>query len=124
MRKRMIAWLVVLFAALSFLTACSSEAPDNQEEVEVQLQTEPETVIAGNTTELRALITGMDVPKDATVTFDIRVNNQYKLVDAVNEGKGEFSGAFIFPEKGKQTVYVHFYVNDIHLTKKKWVEVQ
>ncbi|WP_028562322.1 hypothetical protein [Paenibacillus pinihumi] len=123
MKRKMVA-LIALFALVTMLAACTSQKPVDLDDVEVNLTTEPGTVTAGNPVHLKAAFTGMTVPDEATVTFDTRIDNKPVLFDATNEGNGVFTASFTFPEKGIQTVYVHFYVDDIHLTKQKWVEVK
>lgn len=123
--KPKIAGLVTAVAiAAMLLASCSSEQPVDVEAVEATLATKPETVAAGSPAELQATFTGMKVSDKASVTFDIRVDDKPKLVDAAYQGDGVFSGSFTFPEQGSYTVYIHLYVDDIHLTKKKAVEVR
>lgn len=122
--KQKWAALVAVFAIVGMLMACSSEEPVDLEAVEATLTTKPESASSGSPVELQAAFTGMKVSEKASVTFDIRVGDKPKLVDATYKGDGVFSGSFTFPEKGSYTVYIHLYVEDIHLTKKKTVEVQ
>lgn len=123
MKQKLVSFMAVVIL-LGFVTACSSEESVDLEAVEVELSTEPETVMAGSQVNLQALFTGMNVSDKAQATFDIRIGDEPQLIDAVNEGDGVFSGSFVFPEKGNQTVFIHLYEDDIHITKKKQVEIQ
>lgn len=114
----------ILIALSILLTACSGEQPIDLDAVDAKLTTTPETVTAGSPTKLHVEFEGMDVSETATVNFDIRIGEELELVDAAYEGDSIFGGTFTFPEKGILTVYVHLYVDDIHITKKKWVEVK
>ncbi|MFF2888598.1 hypothetical protein [Paenibacillus sp. NPDC057967] len=118
--KKIIVFCVFVLA----LVGCSSEQPVDLENVEAKLTTTPEVITAGSPAALRATFTGMTVSDEANVTFDFRTEAKPVLVDAVNEGGGVFTGSFTFPKKGIQTVYIHLYVDDIHLTEKVWVEVK
>lgn len=122
MKRPLVALLVVVGLAL-WLSACGSGEPVDYEAVEAVLTTKPETIAAGSPVELAVSFTGMKVTGKATVTFDVRVGEKPVLFDAVHQGEGSFSGSFTFPEKGSYAVYIHLYVDDLHLTKKKTVEV-
>lgn len=114
----------ICMMALLLLAACAGEEPVDLNAVEAKLATNPVTVKAGNEVELIATVTGMKVSDKAKVTFDARIGGEPVLFDAVNEGDGVFTAAFTFPEPGVTAVYIHLYVDDIHLTKKQEVEVQ
>ncbi|BBH20183.1 hypothetical protein Back11_15280 [Paenibacillus baekrokdamisoli] len=111
---------------IGLLTACSSEpaAPINPEAIEVSLSTEPVPAVAGNLLELRAKFTGAEFSKSTQVTFDIRLDGKPKLIEGQNEGNGAFTGNFTFPQAGQYDVYLHLYVDDLHMTKKKQVDVK
>lgn len=114
----------ILIALSMVLSACSGEQPVDLDAVEAKLTTTPENVTAGSPTKLHVEFEGMEVSEEATVNFDIRIGEELELVDAVYEGEGVFGGTYTFPEKGILTVYIHLYFDDIHITKKKWVEVK
>ncbi|MEK3735145.1 hypothetical protein MKX64_22285 [Paenibacillus sp. FSL M8-0334] len=122
--KAQLVRLLAVFAVLIIVIACSREEPVDLEAVDVELSTMPETVKAGHPVELRATVTGMTVTDKARATFDIRVGDQPLLLDAVHEGNGAFSGTFTFPDQGVQAVFIHLYAEDIHITKKKQVEIK
>lgn len=122
--KQKMAVLVLFISMLGIVVACSSEEPVDLGAVEATLTTNPASVSAGSPTELRAAFTEMKVSNKATVKFDIRINDTLKLIDGTYMDGGEFSGSYTFPEKGSYTVYIHLYEGDIHLTKKKTVEVR
>ncbi|MEK3882621.1 hypothetical protein [Paenibacillus sp. PL2-23] len=123
MKKRWIA-LAMVWTLMGGIAACSSEQPIDLDAIEVKLATEPETVSAGTPLQLKVDVTGLTVTEDAMVTFDTRVDGEPKLFDLTHEGEGVFTGTYTFPEKGIQTVYLHFYLDDIHITEEKWIEVK
>ncbi len=122
--KQKIVAIVTVFTILAMLVACSNAEQMDAEAVEATLATKPEMAVSGSPVELQASFTGAKVSDKANVTFDIRVDDNPKLVKADYKGDGVFSGLFDFPKKGGYTVYIHLYVEDIHLTKKKTVEVK
>lgn len=118
-------WLATaLIGMLVLLSACASEEPIDLNAVEAKLATNPEMVTAGSQVELTATVTGMEISNKAKVTLDARIGEEPVLFDAVNEGDGVFTASFTFPEPGVVAVYIHLYVDDIHLTKKQEVEVR
>jgi len=122
--KQKIASLMLVLALIGTMMACSSEEPVDLEAVQAELTTNPEPVIAGSQADLQITVTGMRVSDAARATFDVRIGDKPVLLDAVHEGDGVFSGAFTFPDNGVYTVYIHLYEDDIHITKKKQVEVK
>lgn len=125
--KQKVTFILIGLALFSIVTGCSensSEEPIDLTAVEAILTTEPEVVTAGTPFKLKTTFTDMNVSDQAKVVFDFRIDEEPTLLDAVNEGDGEFSGTFTFAEKGSYTVYIHFYDADIHLAKKKTIEVQ
>ncbi|MCG7407021.1 hypothetical protein MH117_06280 [Paenibacillus sp. ACRRX] len=116
--------IVTFMIVLSLLIGCSKEAPVQVDDVEASLTTNPETIVAGRPVELQVAFTGMQVSEKATVTFDIRADDKPELFDAVYKGDNVFSGSFTFSDKGKYSVYVHLFGDDVHLTRKKTVEVK
>jgi hypothetical protein len=125
--RKIMATFSVMIGLLSLLTGCTNTGMSNEaidpEAVELMLNKNPEIVIAGNEVELQAKFNGITLTDEASVTFDFRTDEKPKLVEATFEDD-VFSGKFTFPEKGIQTVYVHLYTGDLHLTKKAWVEVK
>lgn len=111
---------------LVLLASCSRSAsqPIDPAALEALLQTEPEMAISGTPVALKVDFTGADISNTAQLTFEIRVNGKGKLVEASNRGNGQFIGDFTFPIPDVYDVYLHLYTDDIHLTKKKQVEVQ
>lgn len=122
---RAIRAVLAAIALFSILTACSGEQPPiDPAAIDATLSTEPSPALAGSPVELRAAFTGASFPDKVVVTFDVRSGDRPELFDASNEGEGLFTGKFTFPEKGVYDVYLHLYVDDLHITKKKQVEVQ
>lgn len=122
--KQRIVSLVLVLSLIGTMMACSSEEPVDLEAVQAEMTTNPETVIAGSEADMKVTVTGMKVSDTARATFDVRIGDEPVIMDAIHEGDGVFSGAFTFPGKGVYTVYIHLYEDDIHITKKKQVDVQ
>lgn len=117
---------VALLAALvvfGMLSACSGTASVDWSAVEATLTTNPEVVKAGEQVELQASFNGAEITEKDRVTLDFRINDSPQLIDAVYLGDGRFGGTFTFPEQGSYDVYIHLYAGDMHLMKKKTVEV-
>ncbi|WP_028545569.1 hypothetical protein [Paenibacillus taiwanensis] len=109
---------------LCLLIGCSKEAPVNADDVEASLTMKPDTIVAGQPVVLQVSFTGMKVSEKATVSFDIRAGDKPDLFDATHKGDNVFSGSYTFSEQGKYDVYVHLFGDDVHLTRKKTVEVK
>ncbi|MCP3773762.1 hypothetical protein NLX71_10615 [Paenibacillus sp. MZ04-78.2] len=122
-RKRMLAVLLGLLLA-AVITACSSERPIDPSEVEVTLTTEPSPPKANTVTKFTATLGGVPESTKATLSFDIRKseNDTLSYLNAKQEGLA-FSADKELKEPGTYTVYVHLYIGDLHITKKKKIEV-
>ncbi|MCU6712011.1 hypothetical protein M6D81_25230 [Paenibacillus sp. J5C_2022] len=116
--------LIVL--VLFVMAGCSEQAPAGIDpmDVEASLDTNPDIVMAGEQVELMTSFTGAEFAETAEVQFDIRVDGKVKLVDAAYTGNGQFTGSFTFPKKGIYNVYIHLYEDELHVTKKKLLEVK
>lgn len=127
MKQKVAVVLLGLILGSFLLAGCSDsnyEEPVDLTDVETELKTVPETIKAGETVELQASFTGIDVSDYAMVTFDFRIGEEPILVDVESHQDGVFSGNFEFPEQGTYDVYVHLFDGAIHIVKKKTVEVQ
>ncbi len=122
--KRTILAASAVFVLIGFLTACSGGAPLNPDSVDVTVTTEPAPAAAGSPVKLKAQLAGVPSDMASSVTFDIRAGELPELIDAVDEGGGLYTGTCTFPEAGVYDVFLHLYIGDLHLTKKRQVEVQ
>ncbi|MDO3675461.1 hypothetical protein [Paenibacillus ehimensis] len=122
-RKRMLTVLLSLLLA-AVMTACSSERPVDPAEVEVTLTTEPSPPKANAVTKFTATLGGVPESTKATLSFDIRKSEHDTLsyLNAKQEGNA-FTADKELKEPGTYTVYVHLYIGDLHITKKKQIEV-
>lgn|SRR5690606_4701484 len=120
---RTIKWISALLLA-TVLSACGGSEPIDPEAVEIELTTESPAV-ANEETKLIATLTGAHFPADATaVNFDIRIDLVPRLINGQAEGDNTFAAWFTFPEPGTYDVYLHVYIEDLHLMELKKVEVQ
>lgn len=124
MKKRIIAVCAAL--AFGLLAACSGEGGTsfNPDQLEVTLATEPSPPAAGETAELRVQLAGVPPEMRTFVDLEIRAGEVPDLIKADNRGSGLFAGTYRFPQAGTYDVYLHLYVEDLHLIKKRQVQVQ
>lgn len=125
--KKIWTLLSVLIGVLCLLSGCGASGASgggvDPEAVELTLTHQPDIVMAGQEVELKAEFSGVTLTDGDSVTFDFRTGEEPELVEATY-ADGKFSSRYTFPEKGIQTIYVHLYTGDLHLTKKEWMEVQ
>ncbi|OME87964.1 hypothetical protein BK120_01180 [Paenibacillus sp. FSL A5-0031] len=125
MRKIIIAAGLLCFI-LVCLAACSASAPvtNDPAAIEVDLRTDPDKPVSGSPIELMADFTGAELTDSSGMTFEVRVKEEPVFIEAKKKGQNVFSGTYTFREPGTYEVYMHLYTDDIHVTKKKQVEVQ
>jgi len=118
--------MMAVLAVLVILSACSGSGkqPIDPEAVEAHLVTNPEVVIAGSKAEFTTTFTGMEADSEVTVNYDVRIDGEPELFKAYYKGDGKFTGAYTFVESGTYDLYIHTYVEDLHLIFKKSVEVK
>jgi len=112
---------------LMTLAACTS-SPQGQDpaKVKVELATEPAAVQVGQEVKLIAKITGLEKEEGASVQFDIRKSDNSILPDtkdASSTGEGQYSAAKTFDKPGAYSIYIHLYQGELHITKKKELQV-
>ena len=126
--KRTIAALSTVAALVAVLAACAglgtAQPSIDPASVDVVLTTNPEQAIAGDSVELHAILAGVGETEEIDVSFEIRLDRKPSLVDAAYGADGAFTAAFTFPQQGSYDVYIHMYIGDLHITKKKQVHVQ
>lgn len=127
-RKLMRTLAAGLLAAL--LTACGAEqggggaAQIDGSKVDVIL-TSAEPAAAGEETTLIAELTGAVFPEELTfVQFDVREADGPVLINGELQGEQRYTAQHRFEEPGVYDVVLHIYVEDLHLMKRKQVEVQ
>jgi len=120
------ALLMIVLAACCILSACSGTGKQeiDPEAVEAHLATIPEVITAGAKAEFTATFTGMEADNEVTVNFDVRIDGEPVLFKAYYKGDGKFTGAYTFEKSGTYDLYIHTYVEDLHLIFKKSVEVK
>lgn len=117
---------VILGLICAYLGACSTPAPTSIDPsaLDVNVTTDPGSPVAGAPIKLRAEVTGAELSKSSGLTFEIRVDEKPVLVEAEKEGNNTFDVIYTFSKSGTYEVYLHLYTEDIHVTKKKQVEIQ
>jgi len=132
MRKVKIGWAfgcIILMLAL-LLTGCGSTGGSqgqNPADVKIELTSEPNPVQSGQNAKLAVQITGLLTEEGAEVQFDVRKANNDGLPEfltAVAEGNGRYAVDTILKDPGEYSIYVHLYQEELHITKKKMLEVK
>ena len=119
----------MLAILLVLTTACSSASGDQGQDpanAEIELKSDPSPVAAGQPAEVTATISGISDTSGADVQFDIRELDNPRhpnYVVAGSKGDGAFSAPYTFKQAGSYTIYIHYYQQGIHITKKKQLEV-
>ena len=121
-------WILLVVAV--FLAACSGQAPSESTEtidptaVEAVLTTDPATPEANQEVTLAVQLTGAEFPASTTVNIDVRQDRVPTIIKTQTKGDNVFTGTFTLPKAGVYDVYLHIYIRELHLTKKKQVEVR
>ncbi|WP_141501114.1 hypothetical protein [Paenibacillus luteus] len=124
--RKMVLSISVMFLIFSFLGACSTSPPAalDPAAIDAALTTDPDKPVNGSKIVLTAEFTGAKLSNSSGMTFEIRVDGEPVFIEAKKEGENLFSGIYTFAKSGTYEVYLHLYTEEIHLTKKKQVEVQ
>ncbi|MCR8645480.1 hypothetical protein NV379_22850 [Paenibacillus sp. N1-5-1-14] len=126
MRKSIVLILLAVFMLTSIMGCSSSPQGQDPAKVKVQFVTEPKEGQAGQKLKLIAKISGLVSEKGANVQFEIRTSDKSvnpKLIKAESIGKGNYEVENVFNEPGTYTVYIHLYQEELHITKKKELQV-
>ncbi|OXM83046.1 Ig-like domain repeat protein [Paenibacillus rigui] len=125
--RKTIMIIVLCGLVLTHLTGCSPK-PEGQDpaKMKVELASEPAAVQAGQKVKLIATISGLAKGEEAGVQFDIRKSDNTMLPDtkeASPSGNGQYSVDKVFDKPGAYSIYIHVYQGDLHITKKKELQV-
>jgi hypothetical protein len=123
--------LLLLSMTTVILAACSSSTSSGRDQdpkdVKVELLTEGVQVKAGEETIIEVEITGLMDAENSDVQFEIRRSDNKSLPDLIKEveslSEGIYTASYTFKKIAKYDVYVHIYNEDLHITKKKPLEV-
>ncbi|WP_442600597.1 FixH family protein [Paenibacillus sp. KN14-4R] len=126
MRKTIFS-IILAGLLLMMVPACSS-TPQGQDpaKVKVEFTTEPAAIQVGQKVKLIANISGLVTEKGADVQFDIRTSDRSVKPDlkaAQSVGKGRYEVEKMFEKPGTYSVYIHLYQEELHITKKKELQV-
>ncbi len=128
MKKRGTGWLILVVLAAWCVSGCSSSKPGDQDprDVKVELTTDPAEAKAGTDVKLITTVTGLVDEKNTIVQYEIRKSDHSGLPELLEEVEREgstYSASFKFAESATYDVYIHIYNGELHITKKKPVEV-
>ncbi|MBE1445767.1 FixH family protein [Paenibacillus sp. OAS669] len=126
MRQSIVA--IILGGLLLFnVTGCTStQQGQDPAKIKVELASEPGAVQVGQKVKLTATVSGLDKVEGANVQIDIRKSDNSILPDtkdATSIGNGQYSVDKIFDKPGAYSIYIHLYQGDLHITKKKELQV-
>jgi len=108
---------------VAVLAACSS-SPDaiDPSRVEAFLSSDPEPVRVGEPVALTATFTGARFPEETYVYCEIRAGKKPVYLEAERAGEDRFVCRTSFGQAGTFDVYLHLYVAELHIAKKRQVE--
>jgi len=118
--------LLLLGTLCLWLSGCGGSAPPIEIDpslVEGTLTTDPSPPVAGEPAQLRVQFSGAELTDQADVAVEIRAAGRPTLVDAEFDN-GAFVGTHTFANAGTFEVYLHLYVDDLHIAKKTEVTVE
>jgi hypothetical protein len=123
--------LLLLSMTTVILASCSSSTGGGRDQdpkdVKVELLTEGALVKAGEETIIEVEITGLMDAENSEVQFEIRRSDNKSLPVLIEEVEsssvGIYTASYSFKKVAKYDVYVHIYNEDIHITKKKPLDV-
>ncbi|XID94739.1 hypothetical protein ACF3MZ_09575 [Paenibacillaceae bacterium WGS1546] len=131
MRKKTSAALLLALLTAMALTACASSPQAGEQDprdIKVDLRTDPAPARAGEPTKLTAVVEGLLDEKNTIVQLEIRRPDHSGLPELIEEveyeGDGLYSAPYAFNDGMTYDVYVHIYKGELHVTKKRPVEVE
>jgi flagellar hook assembly protein FlgD len=118
--------IAAALALLAVLTACSRE---NLQQIgligiEGTLEVEPAAVRAGEEVKMKAVFTGVKLDENANVQFVVIKDGNPTTLKHRFEGDNTFAAEYRFGESGTYDVDLHLYYEDVHIYKKKQVNVE
>lgn len=129
MTKRTLGLLIMVVLAALSLAACSSSRPGDQDpkDVKAELRTDPAEAKAGAEVKLITTVSGLVDEKNTIVQYEIRKADHSglpELIEQVDREGTTYSAGLTFSESATYDVYIHIYNGELHITKKKPVEVK
>lgn len=120
-------WRVASAAAavMVMLAACSGEPSIDPMAIQAELTMEPAGASAGENVELLATLSGTAFTYENTdVDFEIRKGGEIMQMPGVFREPGVYYTRVTFPEPGSYEIYIHIYVEDLHVIEKSQVDIQ
>lgn len=124
--SRKIVLLMLLISVM--LVGCGAAKNQGQDPalVKVELATNPTPATTGQQVTLVAHPTGFVTMDQLKVEFDVRQagkNDLPVIVEAKLTDNDTFTGMTKFKHAGTYDVYIHLYQDELHVTKKRTIEV-
>ncbi|REJ12283.1 MAG: hypothetical protein C6W59_14355 [Paenibacillaceae bacterium] len=118
--------LAAAFVLLAVLAACSRE---NLQQIglvgiEASFEIEPAQARAGEAVQMKAVFTGVELDENANVQFVVIADGEPTTVKHGYEGDNTFTAEYRFEQPGEYDIDLHLYYEDVHIYKKKQVNVQ
>ncbi|WP_256757982.1 hypothetical protein [Cohnella sp. WQ 127256] len=119
--------LLLLSVFMIIMTACgtsTNQAGEDPKDVSVELVTVPAPPQAGQEIKLGANVTGLINAENTEVQFEVRAFNiPAEIIDLDNLGGGKYETSYTFKAAAQYEVFIHLYHDDVHITKKKELDV-
>lgn len=115
---------------LFLLAGCASTKENEGQDpaaIKVVMSTDPSPAAVGKNVHITAAFTGLNSTDGAEVQFDFREPNARALpalVNATLDKDGTYKADHTFKVPGTYKVYVHFYQDDLHISKKSQLVVE
>jgi flagellar hook assembly protein FlgD len=118
--------IAAALALLAALTACSRE---NLQQIgligiEGTFEVDKTEVTAGEEVKMKAVFTGARLDENANVQFVVIRDGEPTTLKHRYEGDNTFTAEYRFEQSGAYDVDLHLYYEDVHIYKKKQVNVQ
>ncbi|PWW00923.1 YtkA-like protein [Paenibacillus cellulosilyticus] len=125
-------WLTVAVILLLVvaLVGCSTAATDGEvdpKDVTVDLASDPVVMKANEQGKLIVQTTGLSSDITPDIQIDIRKPDNKGLPEYVKTtsiGNGQYAAEYTFAAAGSYTIYLHVMQGELHITKKKKLDVQ
>lgn len=125
-------WLTVavILILVWSLAGCGTAAKDGEvdpKDVTVELASDPTIMKANEAGKLIVQTTGLSDDITPDIQIDIRKPDNKGLpeyVKTTSAGDGQYVTDYTFEAPGSYTIYLHVMQGDLHITKKKKLDVQ
>ncbi|GMK40451.1 hypothetical protein PCCS19_35070 [Paenibacillus sp. CCS19] len=122
-----IAVILVLVWGLAGCGAAAQEGEVDPKDVTVEFASDPAVVKANEAVKLIVQTTGLSADITPDIQVDIRKPDNKGLpeyVKTTEAGDGQYVTNYTFEAPGTYTIYLHVMQGELHITKKKKLDVQ